>query len=373
MHPGPMFLANVERIRGSRVSMSVAASARLSGQCGDVEVVSTGQEGAIHWGGGAVANPDAWSLAVQQAYDLVQHGRGATPTRHAWSQRRRARPRAALSATVAFVLNVVACGGAAVSSPLPSSAPISPSPTEAAAPNPLAKPSVSGSFAVDSTGRTLAMTCYGQGTPAVFLESGGGALDEFTGSTLVERLAANTEVCLYNRAADSPSDPAPNRRREAEDVAADFHALVQAAKIAAPYILFGRSFGGMVVTFYAATYPADVVGVVVFDSPAPDPNSNPKGFPEGVWNHPDNRGHLDVVFGYEARFGKHPVKLTMPLILISPTHGESTPDDKYWLQTSPRSRQVVLEGGTEVIDTQADRIADEILSLRAGTAAASPS
>jgi pimeloyl-ACP methyl ester carboxylesterase len=58
----------------------------------------------------------------------------------------------------------------------------------------------------------------------------------------------------YNRAGTAPSDPAPNRPREAEDVAADFHALTEAARIEPPFVLFGRSFGGMVVTFYASKY-----------------------------------------------------------------------------------------------------------------------
>jgi hypothetical protein len=52
---------------------------------------------------------------------------------------------------------------------------------------------------------------------------------------------------------------------------------------------------------------------------------------------------------------------------------ESDPDDRYWLQTSPRARQVVLQGGMEVIDSQAERIADEIISLVHGDVDASPS
>ena len=210
------------------------------------------------------------------------------------------------------------------------------------------------------------MTCYGQGdpgNPTVFLESGGGAIDEFTGSPLVRRLAEERRVCLYNRAGQQPSDPAPNRPREAEDLAADFHALTRAAGICTAFILFGRSFGGMVVTFYASKYPQDVAGVVVFDSPAPSATMTKEQFPEGVWDDPGNVEHVNALTGFENRFGKEPVQLEMPLILISPTHGESTPDDRYWLQTSEASRQIVLEGGMEVIDSEADKIAEAILSL----------
>jgi pimeloyl-ACP methyl ester carboxylesterase len=208
----------------------------------------------------------------------------------------------------------------------------------------------------------------------VFLESGGGALDEFSGSSLVRRLAARTQVCLYNRAGRPPSDPAPNRAREAEDVAADFHALVGAAAIAPPYVLLGRSFGGMVVTFYASKYTADVAGVVVFDSPPPSATMTQEEFPEGVWDFPANVEHVNVLTGYENRFGEHPVHLTAPLILISPTAGEGSPvDERYWLQTSDHSTQVTLEGGMDVIETRADEIADEVFSLVDGSTKPSPS
>ena len=74
-------------------------------------------------------------------------------------------------------------------------------------------------------------------------------------------------MCLYNRAGRSPSDPPPNEPREAEDVAADFKALVTEAGIEPPFVLFGRSYGGMLVSFYASAYSDDVAGVVVFDEP----------------------------------------------------------------------------------------------------------
>jgi pimeloyl-ACP methyl ester carboxylesterase len=261
-----------------------------------------------------------------------------------------------------------------VDTPAPSAPPSIPSPTPlalpatSAPPDPLASPSLDGAFAVDDSGRKLAMQCWGTGSPAVFLETGGGAIDEFTRSPLVRRLAAETQVCLYNRAGTPPSDPAPNRPREAEDVAADFQALVKAAGIEPPFVLFGRSFGGMLVTFYASEHPSEVAGVVVFDSPAPSATMTLADFPEGVWDYPGNESRLNVLTGFENRFGKTPVQLDMPLILISPTAGETTAEDRYWLQTSPRSKQIVIEGGMEVIDTEADQVAAAILSLVDGTA-----
>lgn len=218
-------------------------------------------------------------------------------------------------------------------------------------------------YVVDASGRELAMLCRGEGDPTVFFESGGGAINEFASSRLVDRIVAETRVCLYNRAGLLPSDPAPDRPREAEDLASDFRALTIAAGIQPPFVLFGRSFGGMIVTFYAAQYPNDVAGVVVFDSPAPSATMTAEDFPEGIWDFPQNLEHTNTLTGFENRFGREPVHFDAPLILISPTHGESTPDDRYWLQTSSDARQVVLEGGMEVIDLEADAIADEVLAL----------
>lgn len=236
-------------------------------------------------------------------------------------------------------------------------------PTGSAVPDPLASPSVTGAFVVDPSGRKLVMTCWGDGDPTVFFESGGGALDEFRAAPVVGRVARETRICLYNRAGRTPSDPAPNEPREAEDVALDFHALVTAAGIAPPYVLFGRSLGGMLVTFYASQYPAEVAGVVVFDSPAPSATMTVEEFPEGVWDHPGNVEHVNGLTGYENRFGRNPVHFDAPLILISPTRGETTPEDRYWLQTSPQSTQVILPGGMEAIDFQAEQVAEQILSL----------
>ena len=69
--------------------------------------------------------------------------------------------------------------------------------------------------------------------------------------------------------------------------------------------------------------PTDVAGVVVFDSPAPAADMTEADFPEGVWNR--NVEHLNVLTGYENRFGLNPVRFDAQLILISPTHGESDP------------------------------------------------
>ena len=47
---------------------------------------------------------------------------------------------------------------------------------------------------------------------------------------------------------------------------ADLHALLTAAGVPGPYVLAGHSFGGLVARLYAATYPDEVVGLVLVDA-----------------------------------------------------------------------------------------------------------
>jgi pimeloyl-ACP methyl ester carboxylesterase len=85
-------------------------------------------------------------------------------------------------------------------------------------------------------------------------------------------VAAFTRVCAYDRPgtlldADHPSrsDPVPMPQTAAQMVA-DLHALLVAAEIPGPYVVVGHSFGGLVARLSAATYPGDVVGLVLVDA-----------------------------------------------------------------------------------------------------------
>ena len=46
----------------------------------------------------------------------------------------------------------------------------------------------------------------------------------------------------------------------------ELHALLQAAGVPGPYVLAGHSWGGFMARFYAATYPDEVVGLVLVDA-----------------------------------------------------------------------------------------------------------
>ncbi len=143
----------------------------------------------------------------------------------------------------------------------------------------------SGDFAglVDiGDGRKLYLACRGTGSPTVILEAGAGnngqtwdtvGLPAGSPQTAVfPGVAAFTRVCVYDRPGTildiehhSRSDPAP-MPRTAGEIVADLHALLTAAAVPGPYVLAGHSFGGLVVRLYAATYPDDVVGLVLIDA-----------------------------------------------------------------------------------------------------------
>ncbi len=55
-----------------------------------------------------------------------------------------------------------------------------------------------------------------------------------------------------------------------KDSVAELHALLAAADVAGPYVLLGASRGGLLADMYAATYPDDVVGMVLLDALLPD-------------------------------------------------------------------------------------------------------
>ena len=222
------------------------------------------------------------------------------------------------------------------------------SPTPASVADPATGPSIDGAFTVAAGGRQLRLMCWGKGDPTVLLETGGPGIEEWAGSGIVDELASRTRVCTYDRAGTGTSDPAPNKRRDADDVVTEAHALLEAAHLNGPLVLLGRSFGGMIVTHYADVMPQDVIGVVVLDTPAPSAEFTEENEPGLVWDGPGNTAHLDVVHGFENRFANHPPHFDAPLLLITPVPGEgSVKNESFWLQTSPQAKQVKLFCGEE--------------------------
>ncbi len=153
---------------------------------------------------------------------------------------------------------------------------------------PAASPSAaSGDFAglVDIGGRKLYLECHGEGSPTVVLISGYRSSGHYWTDDLrhpeaprtmvLPGVAQFTHVCTYDRPGTvavigedeliSRSDAIAQPRTTPEAVA-ELHALLQAAEIPGPYVLAAHSWGGLIARLYAATYPNDVVGLVLVDA-----------------------------------------------------------------------------------------------------------
>jgi pimeloyl-ACP methyl ester carboxylesterase len=116
---------------------------------------------------------------------------------------------------------------------------------------------------VEIGARRLHLIESGSGRPAVVFESGISA-SCLNWTRVREEVARFTLACAYDRAGLGWSDPADSPRL-ASRLVDELHALLGAAAIAPPYVMVGHSFGGLLVSMYAAKYSADVAGLILVD------------------------------------------------------------------------------------------------------------
>jgi len=117
---------------------------------------------------------------------------------------------------------------------------------------------------IDIGGRKLHIHCTGTGTPAVIVENGGAGFS-FDWELVQPQVARFTRICTYDRAGYAWSDPGPEFDTF-DQASHDLHVLLANAGIHGPYVLVGHSLGGMLVRYYQAKYPGEVVGMVLVDS-----------------------------------------------------------------------------------------------------------
>ena len=231
------------------------------------------------------------------------------------------------------------------------------------APNDVSQPSIDKHFAVHADGRRLALLCYGEGSPTVFLEPGdGGSGDEF--SFLMRPLGERTTTCTYDRPGFGRSDPPSKPRRTLDDAVADLHVLVEAADLSVPFVHVGASGGGYITLYYASRYPDDVAGVVLLDVAQDDPREGAKLFPGAqAWR---NAEHLDVVDAVRRTLRLPPLALgDTPLRVITASDGPSdAPENQSaWLKLSSDARQTTLPGGHDLAEENTDGVVAEIHKL----------
>lgn len=117
---------------------------------------------------------------------------------------------------------------------------------------------------VDVGGYRLHLCSMGTEGPTVVLDAGLGCIS-VDWELVQPEIAKFARVISYDRAGTGWSDKGPAPRTSAQ-IVTELHTLLHAAKIPGPYILVGHSFGGSNVQLFAATFPKEVVGLVLVDS-----------------------------------------------------------------------------------------------------------
>jgi pimeloyl-ACP methyl ester carboxylesterase len=117
---------------------------------------------------------------------------------------------------------------------------------------------------IDVGGRRLHLRTMGEGRPTVLLEATGfGCSVDYV--SIQSEIARTTRACTYDRAGMGWSDPC-DAPRSVRALAEDLRTLLRCAGIGPPYVLVGGSAGGLIVEFFARTYPEEVVGLVLIDA-----------------------------------------------------------------------------------------------------------
>lgn len=116
---------------------------------------------------------------------------------------------------------------------------------------------------IDVAGRKLHLYELGEGTPTVILESGISA-SSLNWRRVQTEVAKFARVCSYDRSGLGWSELSKESCTPSS-LATKLHSLLHAARVPAPYILVGHSFGALIVRAFAANYPDETAGLVLVD------------------------------------------------------------------------------------------------------------
>lgn len=146
------------------------------------------------------------------------------------------------------------------------SPPVSGRPSTTATAPPSSPPSTGESVQYDVGGFTLAIHCFGTGSPTVVIVPGLGD-DGSDWDKVAQDASTSSRICSYSRAGLGRSDPRPTGKAPtAGTMATELHALLAAAHVDPPYVLVVHSFGGLVGRMFIHQDPTAVQGAVFVDA-----------------------------------------------------------------------------------------------------------
>ena len=112
-------------------------------------------------------------------------------------------------------------------------------------------------------GHKLHLFCEGAGTPTVILDAGLGGSSLYL-RTIQRALKDSVRTCAYDRAGLGWSESGSGQLDVASS-ANELRELLRASKTPLPAVLVGHSLGANIAEYYAATFGADLAGVVLID------------------------------------------------------------------------------------------------------------
>lgn len=261
--------------------------------------------------------------------------------------------RIAVAVPIALALLLPGCGG-------DSESPTKATPTTSSAET-ASTPELDEGALTLASGATVHYRCTGHGAPAFLLEAGGAGTEEF-GPPFVDPLAEAHKVCTYDRLGLGSSDPAPERRRTVKDLCDVEDQVRQQLHLERPAVLAGQSAGANQVIWCAGRHPQAVAALVSIEGGHDDPAELAAEFGKGSWR--GNPEHIDWAQGAAMLEKMRKPIGKFPVLVISASDADpgGVKNQRYWLALSPRSRQVVLNGGHNLHFEVPDQVTAEMLA-----------
>jgi pimeloyl-ACP methyl ester carboxylesterase len=223
-------------------------------------------------------------------------------------------------------------------------------------------------FAV-ADGRELYLSCRGEGSPAVILESGDGSGTEEWGAVHFD-LAEVTTTCAYDRGGIGQSDPVTGCR-QLGDLTADLEQLLEAAAVPPPYVLVAGSGGGFIASGFAQEHADDIAGIVFLDVPMAFLDAPPEVVEETACDHPGNVERRDYLQVEADAWNNRSEIGDIPVTIISNDPGPDAPPEEQgnaeaqqgWLVLSPQAEQVLIDSGHDVATNEPELVVREVTEV----------